>query len=329
MALAASAAGRRDWLCRATALLGAVSLFPIRALAASYRVGVITETPGARHRVVEGLREGLHNLGFVEARDVVYDMHFTRGRPEAAAAAADALIKAGVNAIFTCGEGAAVAAKQATQRIPVVFTQVGDPVTAGLVATLPYPGGNVTGISSRTPELAPKRLEILKTLVPGVRRVWFVYDGGDATDFAALENLYGPASRFGLELLFRPVNSGGQLERALKEMKPGDALFAPSGEALGVPAAIHKAALESRIPVMFESAAWVSQGALASYGPDDRAQGAQAARLVARILRGARPQDLPVEGAEQIHLALNLKTASRLGLPVAAKLLFRASLVYR
>jgi putative ABC transport system substrate-binding protein len=80
---------------------------------------------------------------------------------------------------------------------------------------------------------------------------------------------------------------------------------------------------------MFESAAWVSQGALASYGPDDRAQGAQAARLVARILRGARPQDLPVEGAEQIHLALNLTTAGQLGLPVAAKLIFRANVVYR
>jgi putative ABC transport system substrate-binding protein len=271
----------------------------------------------------------LHNLGFVEGRDVVYDMHFTRGRPEAATAAVDALAKAAANVIFTCGEGAAVAARQTAQRIPVVFTQVGDPVTTGLVATLPYPRGHVTGISSRTPDLAPKRLEILKTLVPGMRRVWFVYDGGDATDFASLENLYGPASRFGLELLFRPVNSGAQLGHALKEMKPGDAIFAPSGEALGIPAAIHKAALESRAPAMFESAAWVSQGALASYGPDDRAQGAQAARLVARILRGARPQDLPVEGAEQIHLALNLTTAGQLGLPVAAKLIFRANVVYR
>ena len=327
--MAVSDTGRRDWICRAAALTAAVALFPVRALAASHRVGVITETPGVRHRVVEGLREGLHNLGFVEGRSVVYDMHFIRGRPEAAAAAVDALAKAGANVIFTCGEGAAISAKRATQRIPVVFTQVGDPVTAGLVATLPYPRGNVTGISSRTADLAPKRLEILKTLVPGLRRVWFVYDGGDATDFAALENLYGPASRFGLELLFRPVMSGGQLEGALTEMRPGDALFAPSGEALGVPAAIHKAALASRVPVMFESAVWVSQGALASYGPDDRAQGAQAARLVARILRGARPQDLPVEGAEQIHLALNLKTASQLGLPVAPKLIFRANVVYR
>jgi putative ABC transport system substrate-binding protein len=304
-------------------------LFPVHAKTFPYRVGIITETPGARHRVVDGLREGLHSLGFVEGRDVVYDMHFTRGRREAAAAAVDTLAKAGANVIFTSGEGVAVAAKTATQSIPVVFTQVGDPVTAGLVATLPYPGGNVTGISGRTPELAPKRLEILKTLVPDLRRVWFVYDGGDATDFAALENLYGPASRLGLELLFRPVNSGGQLARALKEVKPGDALLAPSGDALGIPAAVHEVALESRVPVMFESAAWVSQGALASYGPDDRAQGAQAARLVARILRGTRPRDLPVEGAEQIHLALNLKTASRLGLPVAAKLLFRASVVYR
>jgi putative ABC transport system substrate-binding protein len=322
-------AKRRDWLCRAAALFCGAVVLPARAAAIQYRVGVITETPGVRHRVVEGLREGLHNLGFVEGRDITYDMHFTRGQAEAAAAAVDALTGSGVHLIFTGGERAALAAKKAAQRIPIVFTRVRDPVTAGLVATLPYPGGNLTGISSRAPELAPKRLEILKTLVPGSTRVWFIYDGGDTADFAALGNLYGPAGRLGLELLFRPVTNAEQLARALEEVAPGDALLAPTGNELGTPAAVHETALKSRIPVMFGSASWVSQGALASYGPDEGAEGAQAARLVARILRGARPQDLPVEGAEHIHLALNLKTAARLRLPIPDKLMFRVNVVYR
>jgi hypothetical protein len=137
-------------------------LFPVHAKALPYRVGVITETPGVRQRVVEGLREGLHSLGFVEGPDVVYDMHFTRGRREAAAAAVDALAKAGANVIFTSGEGVAVAAKTATQRIPVVFTQVGDPVTAGPLplfptreATSPDSGSHPTWLPSDSKSSRP------------------------------------------------------------------------------------------------------------------------------------------------------------------------------
>lgn len=319
----------RRWLTFA-AVLAIVAIAPLAAAAAApYRIGVITEAWAANHPAVEGLKEGLRELGLIEGRDVVYDIHFTQGKSEATAAAAAELVKSGVGLIFTSGEAAAMAAKNATPLIPIVFTLVGDPVAVGIVKTLAHPGGNITGVTSRVPELAPKRLEILKTLAPETRRVWFIYYGGDVTDTAALGNLHDAATKLGVEILGKAVNDAGELTQALREFKPGDAFLAPSSDTLDIPVAIHEAAAASRAPAIFQSAIWVSHGAVVSYGPDFRAQGVQAARLVAKIIRGAKPQDVPVEGAEHVHVGLNLKTAGALGIPVPRKLLFRANVVQR
>ncbi|MCE9641978.1 MAG: ABC transporter substrate-binding protein [Betaproteobacteria bacterium] len=291
-----------------------------------YKIGVLNEAWAANHPAVDGLKEGLREQGFVEGRDVTYEVRFTKGAPGATAAAAEELVKAGVDLIFTSNEPATLAAKKATQSIPVVFTLVGDPVLTGMVASLARPGGNLTGISSRATELAPKRLEVLKTLVTGLKRVWFVYHSSDITDTAALPSVRDAASRLQLELMVRPVNDAADLELALKEIKPGDAVLAPAVDTLDIPAAILEAA---KVPSVFPAALWVGHGALVSYGPDFRAQGVQAARLIAKILRGARPQDLPVEGAERIDLAVNVNTARQQGLTVPPKILFRANVVQR
>jgi putative ABC transport system substrate-binding protein len=317
---------------RAAAL--ALLLFAASAAAAQpahrlHRIGVLNEAWAANHPAVDGVKEGLRELGFAEGRDVAYEIRFTRGDPRATAAAAEELVKSGVDLIFTSGEAATLAAKKATRRIPVVFTLVGDPVAGGVVQTRVYPGGNLTGISSRAAELAPKRLEILKTLVPELRRVWFVYYAGDVADSSAFSTLYGAAPKLGLELLARAVNNAAELAAALKEIKPGDALFAPVSDTLDIPVAIHETELASRVPAVFPSAIWVSHGAVLSYGPDFRAQGVQAARLIAKILRGTRPQDLPVEGADRVDVAVNLSTARRLGLRVPQKILVRANLIHR
>ena len=311
------------------ALVAAIALAPWGIAASPYQVGVITEAWAANHPAVEGLKQGLQELGAVEGRDIVYDVHFTRGNPEAAATAADTLVKARVNLIFTSGEAATLAAKKATQSIPIVFTLAGDPVSLSIVKTTAHPGGNLTGISSRTAELASKRLEMLKTLAPGTRRVRYVYHAGDVTDSAVFGELSGIASKLGVEVAAKAVNDAAQLAQAMQEIRPGDALFAPSSNTLDIPVAVHQAALALHVPVIFPTAIWVSHGALASYGSDLRAEGVQAARLVAKILRGAKPADIPVEGAEQIGLALNLKAAALLGTPIPRKLLFRANAVYR
>jgi putative ABC transport system substrate-binding protein len=294
-----------------------------------YRIGVLNEAWAANHPTVEGLKAGLRNLGLVEGRDVNFDIRFTEGKPGATPVAAQALLKAGVDLIFTCNEAATVAAKEATRSVPIVFTLVGDPVAAGIVAKLAQPGGNLTGISTLTSVLTPKRLEVLKTLVPGIRRVWFVYYGGDLTDSAALVSALAAAPQLKLDLVPRTATDPEQLTRILQELRPGDALLAPSIDTLDIPAAILETSLVSRVPAIFPASLWVGHGGLVSYGPDHHAQGVQAARLVAKILRGTQPKDLPVEGADKIDLAINLKTASALGAAVPRKLLLRADLLKR
>lgn len=294
-----------------------------------YRIGVLNEAWAANHPTVEGLKTGLRHLGLVEGRDVTFDIRFTEGKPGATPVAARALLEAGVDLIFTCNEAATIAARDATRTVPVVFTLVGDPVVAGIVAKLAQPGGNLTGISNLTAVLTPKRLEVLKTLVPGIRRVWFVYYGGDLTDSAALVSALAAAPQLELDLIPRTATDPEQLTRILQEVQPGDALLAPSIDTLDIPAAILETSLVARIPAIFPAALWVAHGGLVSYGPDHHAQGVQAARLVAKILRGTAPRDLPVEGADKIDLAINLKTAAALGATVPRKLLIRADLLRR
>jgi putative ABC transport system substrate-binding protein len=294
-----------------------------------FRVGVLNEAWAANHPTVEGLKVGLRELGLVEGRDVAFDIRFTEGKPGATPAAARALVKAGVDLIFTSNEAATTAARDATREIPIVFTLVGDPITSGIVASLARPGGNLTGISNLSTELTPKRLEVLKTIAPGLRRVWFVYYGGDVTDSAALAKTLEASARLKVTVVPRTVKDGPELIQVLAGLQAGDGLLAPFIDTLDIPATMLETSLAGRIPAVFPTALWVGHGGLVSYGPDFHAQGIQAARLVAKILKGARPRDLPVEGAEKIDLAVNLKTASLLGIPVPRKILLRADGVYR
>ena len=200
-----------------------------------------------------------------------------------------ALLKAGVDLIVTSGEGPTQAAKDATTTVPIVFTLVGDPLASGLVRNLDEPEANVTGISGLQSELAAKRLEILKTLIPGLRRVWLIHYGGDLTANRTIVGARDAAPRVKVELLPRAVLNAQELAKALGELRAGDGLLAPEIATLDIPVEILKASLKSRIPAVFTSALWVGHGGLASYGPDYYAQGIQAAGLVARILRGAKP----------------------------------------
>lgn len=294
-----------------------------------YRVGVLNEAWAANHPTVEGLKAGLRELGFEEGRDVTFDIHFTKGDPSATNAAAAAFVKAQVDLLFTSNEAATQAAKDATQKVPIVFTLVGDPVAVGIVTQLAHPGGNVTGVSSLTTELVPKRIETLQKLVPAVRRIWTIYYAGDPSSVAAARKAQEAGPRLKLRVVERPVRTAEELEWALKELRPGDALLPPDIATMDIPAVILEASLAARIPAVFPAALWVGYGGLVSYGPDYYAQGVQAARLVAKILRGARPQDLPVEGADKIDLAVNLKTANLLGLTVPRKVLLRADRLQR
>jgi putative ABC transport system substrate-binding protein len=315
---------RRGWLV----LLALFGMLPLAAEAQPvrrpYRIGVLNEAFAATHPTVEGLKAGLRELGLVEGRDVSFDIRFTEGDAQATPAAAAALVKAGVDLIVTSGEGPTQAVKDATRTVPIVFTLVGDPIASGLVRSLAEPEGNVTGVSSLQTELAAKRVEILKTLVPSVRRVWLIHYGGDLTASKTIARAREAAPQVKVELVPRAVLNAQELALALREVRAGDGLLAPESATLDVPVAILEASLRSRVPAVFTTALWVGHGGLASYGPDYFAQGIQAAGLVAKILRGARPADVPVEGADRIELAVNLKTAELIGVTVPRKVMLRA-----
>jgi putative ABC transport system substrate-binding protein len=314
------------WLWAALAVVLALPAHEVRSQEGHrpFRIGVLNEAFSAGHPTVEGLKAGLKELGLSEGRDVTFDIRFTEGKPEAMPAAAESLVKGGVDLLFTSQEAATLAARAATTRVPIVFTSVGDPVGAGVVASLAQPGGNVTGISSLQAELVAKRLQVLKTLAPAVRRVWLVYYGADLSTTAMIGKALEAAGTMKVEVLPRGVLDAAQLKRVLREVRRDDAVLAPDGSSLDIPLAILEHSLARRVPAIFTTALWVGHGGLVSYGPDSYAEGVQAATLVAKILRGVRPQDLPVEGADRIDLAVNLKTSELLGLTVPRKILLRA-----
>jgi putative tryptophan/tyrosine transport system substrate-binding protein len=292
-----------------------------------HRVGVLHSGFFPASPAAEGLKAGLKTLGLEEGRDVTFDIRFTRGKLEASPTIAAALVSAGVDLLFTIQEPDTRAAASATQTIPIVFTGVGDPVAAGIVRSIAHPGRNATGVSNLATELVPKRLEILKALAPSVRRVWAVYHADDHSAVSAAQRAEQVAAALKLEVLMRPVRTADELVTELRAVRPTDALLAPSDRAMNIPGLILDLERDRRASAIFASTFWVEAGALVAYGSDEYEDGVQAARLVARILRGAKPKDLPVEAANKIELALNLKTAERLGLAIPRDVLSRANRV--
>ncbi len=292
-----------------------------------YRIGILHQAYVPNIPPVDGLKAGLKAMGLEEGRDVTFDVRFTRGNPQATSAAAAALAKAGVDLIVTDREEPAHAAKAATQTIPIVFMGVSDPVAAGIVTAVAHPGGNLTGVSSMATELAPKRLEMLKAVVPTLRRVWAVYHADDRSSLAAVRKAQEAAPLLKLELVAQPVRTPEEVASSLKALRPGDGLLSPPAVTMNIPGLILDIHLFSRVPAVFYASFWVEAGALVSYGSDFYSEGAQAARLAAKILRGAQPRDLPVEDSNKIELAVNLKTAKSLGLTIPREILVRADKV--
>jgi putative ABC transport system substrate-binding protein len=311
-------------------LLGAASLVPPDAAAQTakrFRIGVVNTALAPNAPMVEGLRAGLTQLGMQDGRDVSFDIRFTRGDLSAVSTAAADLARAGVDLIFANGEVAARAAKAATRTIPIVFTVVPDPVASGLVTDLAKPDGNVTGVSSLTTDLVPKRIEILKALAPSVSRVLSVYHPDDAASLAAVKKAQAVAAEFKVTVLDRAVRDPADVERVMTELRPGDGLLPPDLASLAIPGRMLELSRAQKIPVVFPTTLWIQQGALASYGSDAYAEGVQAAALVARILKGAKPQAVPIEGARTLIFAINKETAGTMGITVPPELLKRADRV--
>jgi putative ABC transport system substrate-binding protein len=263
----------------------------------------------------------------IEAEDFVIGVRFTQGDRTALSAAARQLVQDGVDILLVDHDDAAQAARQATERIPIVSTTLGNPVEQGLIQSFARPGGNLTGVADLHLELGPKRLEVFRDMLPGLKRLLYLYHATDTYAMAEVQTLHDAARRLGLVLAAQAVHTQEEAQATLAALRPGesDGMLAPRCCALNLPGLILEATARLRLPTMFEATFWVERGALASYGPDFYASGQMAARLVDKIIKGANPAELPVEVNPQIEFVVNLQVVQALGLTLAPTVRYQAN----
>jgi putative ABC transport system substrate-binding protein len=290
------------------------------------KIGALTESWGPTPAIV-GLRDGLQELGYRDNQDFVIGVRFVEGNVAELPEAARALVRHGVDLIVTTATDAAGnAAHMATTRIPIVFMGASDPVGTRLVKSFARPGGNVTGIADLEFELVPKRMQIFRELIPGLKRVLLVYDGTNPVAVSRLAAHRDAAQRLGLTLVERPVRTEDEARSVINGLRKGEAdgIFSPRLLLQNIPGLILEIAPKRAIPTMFDDAFYVERGGLASYAANFYGLGRQAARLVDKILKGAQPGDVPVEQPTKFELAINLKAAKALGITIPQSILLRA-----
>jgi putative ABC transport system substrate-binding protein len=294
------------------------------------RIGFLALNVAPNPHLPEAFRQGLRDLGYVEGRNLVIEYRDAEGKPERLPALAAELVALKVDVILAGGTSQALAAKQATKTLPIVFAQAGDPVASGLVTSLARPGGNVTGLSNLTSDLVGKHLELLKQAVPGVGRVavlWRAGELGERTERDMLKGAEVAGRALGVRLQFVEVRGPADLDRAFSDMITaragaltvlGSALFATERRRLVDLVA------KNRLPAVYPWREFVDAGGLMGYGANFADLYRRAATYVDKILKGAKPADLPVEQPTKFELVINLKTAKALGLTIPQSLLGRA-----
>ncbi len=294
-----------------------------------YRVGVIT-AGGPFYETIDGLRVGLKQLGFEEGKQFTLAIRDVKGDLQAMEEAARTFEREKVDLIYTTSTSVTIPAKRATAHIPIVFCIGGDPVVLGLVESFAKSGGRLTGIYSRTADLTAKRLEILKEMVPKLRRVVTFYDPRNPAASGASKLAREAARQMGVELVERHVNSVEELQAGMRALRAGemDAFFQVSDALVTTQLQlIIDTARVKRLPTMFTQQSSAIEGGLASYSASRHEAGRASAKYVQRILAGAKPNDMPVEGIDKIDLVINLKTAKQIGVTVPQSVLYRADKV--
>jgi putative ABC transport system substrate-binding protein len=300
------------------------------------RVGFLTA--GSRSSYESGERRAhrdaftnrLRQLGWIERVNLLLESRYADGRYDRLPALAAELVAVRVDVLFANAAPAALAAKQATTAIPVVFETLGDPVAAGLVSTLARPGGNLTGISGLGPDLSGKRLELLKELIPGLRRVILVVNPGNVMSRPTVHETEKAASIFDIRVEVVVAARIEEIERAMSSVR-GDGstavIVAADPMLLSHARRIQAILLKQRLPATHAETGWLQAGGLMLFGSSLLDHFRQAATLVDKILRGARAGDLPVEQSTKFELIVNRKTAKALGLTIPPSLLLRANQV--
>jgi putative tryptophan/tyrosine transport system substrate-binding protein len=296
-----------------------------------HRIGFLgNSTPALEANLVGPLREGLRELGYVEGQNILIEYRWAEGKYERLAALVAELLARNVEVIVTAGTPASLAVQKATTSVPLVMVAVGDPVATGLVASLARPAGNITGLTSMGDELEGKRLELLRELIPTLSQVAALTNSGNASLKKASEVLQAVAAALKIKVLVVDVRSADQLDGALDIivqkrphalLVPGDRVFLTNR------VRIVQFAAQRRLPAMSAYRELVEAGGLISFGPSYAGMHRRAAFYVDRILKGAKPGDLPVERPTTFEMVINLKTAKALGLTIPQTLLQRADQV--
>jgi putative ABC transport system substrate-binding protein len=315
------------------AILFPVFSAPVPAVAAAevYRIGFLT--PGSHELFkpwLTAFRQGLKALGYVEGENIIIEQRFAAGWANRLPALAAELVRLKIDIFVVHGIRAIQIAYKASRTIPIVFPVAGDPVGSGLVTSLARPGGNVTGLSDFHGNIAPKRLELLKEMAPSASRIAVLWNPANASNVRQLRDLQAAASTLGVSLIPLAVKVPEDLDRAFAAMRkePPDALNIFGYPLMGINR--HKIAafaLKHRLPSILTVSVFPEAGGLMSYGTDFKDLYRRAAGFVDKILKGAKPADLPVEQPTKFELVINLKTAKTLGIKVPRSILLRATKV--
>jgi putative tryptophan/tyrosine transport system substrate-binding protein len=280
----------------------------------------------------EVVKRELRALGYVEGKNIVLEERSADNKLDRLPALADELVRLKVDVLTMSTMSAALAAKNATKTIPIVFLTTGDPVAAGLVDSLARPGGNITGFGGIGAELAGKRLELLKETIPGLSRVAVMWNPGDPTTVQTWEKSQLAARELGLQLHSMEIRTGKYIEDAFKEATkarvaalsvPQSALFNSNQKV------IVDLAAKNRLPAIYSRRDYVESGGLMSYGTDQVEPYKRVAWMIDKILKGRNPADLPVEQPTKFELIINLKTAKALGLTIPPVVMMRAEKVIK
>ena len=311
------------------ALCGGLPVASAQESGRVYRVGFLHlgTAEGTPHPYISGFREGMRALGYVEGRNLVIEMRDGSGDAARLAGAAEELVALKVDLIFTAGTASTLAAKSATHDIPIVFA-AGDPVGSGIVASLAHPGGNVTGFAVVITHT--KTLEQLKEVVPTVRRLGYLYQLSNTppqnrATFLEERTSWGRA--LGLELILRPVDKASDLDAAFADLasQSVDAAYIAQDSVNYYNAVrVMALALQHRLPTVCFDRVMAEAGCLVAYGDDFSEAYRRAASYVDKVLKGARPADLPIQQPTRFTLVLNAKTAKALGIEIPPSLLARA-----
>ena len=319
---------RREFI---TLLGGAAAAWPLAALAQQPRkvrtIGFLgATTPSGASQWVAAFVLRLRELGWIEGRTLAIEYRWAEGDNDRLAEIAAEFVRLNVDVILTWGTASVLAVKQATSVIPIVFASTGDPVGTGLVASLARPGGNVTGSSNQAPDVAGKRLELLREFVPGLRHLAILANIGSPIGVLQIGEAQAAARALGLDVTALEIARAQDITPALESLKGrAQALYIVSEPLVFTHRIrIHTLALAARLPTMHDYRDYVEAGGLMSYGPNRLDLFRRAADFVNKILRGVKPADLPVEQPTKFDFVLNVTTARALGLRLPESLLLRA-----